>query len=366
MRLAPIALAVAVAPTSLAQPSSFQNGDLYFLSKNYPLSGGGSGQAVVHVDPTTWAHNAINESMAFQARGSYDPYRDRLILHIGTGVAELVAMDALGGTSGLIPPGQAGADLTAPVGDGRIYYWGDGKLGFLDALDTQNILLDQTGAAQQLLTAANMLIYDPGTNSLIAATGGTLTTYTKFMLNGAGDQVVSIASNTVDASFTVENPVGMNRGPGGLIYVQIDDNSNNTNPRMQLLDPVTLATSTYASSGGRIVGGDVAGAYSSVAGVSVVLESLVDTFQTHVQGTTGAGTTVATGVSGTGSSGERAMFIEILAKCPTDLNNDGNTDGSDLGLFLANWGNPGATDLDGDGDTDGADLGLFLAQWGPC
>jgi hypothetical protein len=54
-------------------------------------------------------------------------------------------------------------------------------------------------------------------------------------------------------------------------------------------------------------------------------------------------------------------------ECPTDLDADSDTDGADLGLFLAAWG-PGAgqTDLDNDGDTDGADLGLFLANWGPC
>ncbi|MHC4976577.1 MAG: hypothetical protein ACYTF7_08220 [Planctomycetota bacterium] len=52
--------------------------------------------------------------------------------------------------------------------------------------------------------------------------------------------------------------------------------------------------------------------------------------------------------------------------CPEDLNDDGQVDGSDLGLFLSNWGNPGQTDLDASGSTDGADLGLFLSAWGAC
>jgi hypothetical protein len=38
-------------------------------------------------------------------------------------------------------------------------------------------------------------------------------------------------------------------------------------------------------------------------------------------------------------------------------------DGIDLGLMLANWGNPGRGDLDGDGVVSGTDLGQMLAAW---
>ncbi|MHC4976226.1 MAG: hypothetical protein ACYTF7_06430 [Planctomycetota bacterium] len=57
--------------------------------------------------------------------------------------------------------------------------------------------------------------------------------------------------------------------------------------------------------------------------------------------------------------------ITAITTDPSDLNGDGSTNGADLGLLLANWGNPGSTDLDGDGTTDGADLGLLLAAWSP-
>jgi hypothetical protein len=46
-----------------------------------------------------------------------------------------------------------------------------------------------------------------------------------------------------------------------------------------------------------------------------------------------------------------------------DLDNDGDVDGGDLGLLLANWGKGGTGDLNGDGTVDGADLGLLLASW---
>lgn len=55
--------------------------------------------------------------------------------------------------------------------------------------------------------------------------------------------------------------------------------------------------------------------------------------------------------------------------CPGDFNRDGEVDGADMGILLAEWGPCSAgclADVDGDGDVDGADLGRFLAYWGPC
>lgn len=46
-----------------------------------------------------------------------------------------------------------------------------------------------------------------------------------------------------------------------------------------------------------------------------------------------------------------------------DLDGDGRIDGIDLGLMIANWGNPGRGDLDGDGSVSGTDLGQLLAGW---
>lgn len=53
---------------------------------------------------------------------------------------------------------------------------------------------------------------------------------------------------------------------------------------------------------------------------------------------------------------------------PADLDNDGNVNGSDLGLFLALWGTcptglPCPADFNGDGFVNGSDLGIFLAEW---
>ncbi|HUU94792.1 MAG TPA: hypothetical protein VM487_03560 [Phycisphaerae bacterium] len=56
--------------------------------------------------------------------------------------------------------------------------------------------------------------------------------------------------------------------------------------------------------------------------------------------------------------------------CPGDLDGDNDTDHSDLGILLADWGCVGSEpgdcpgDLDGDNDTDHSDLGILLADWG--
>ncbi|HUU83571.1 MAG TPA: hypothetical protein VM243_08710 [Phycisphaerae bacterium] len=62
--------------------------------------------------------------------------------------------------------------------------------------------------------------------------------------------------------------------------------------------------------------------------------------------------------------------IAAVQFCPGDLDSDGDTDHSDLGILLADWGCVGSGpedcpgDVDGDFDTDHSDLGILLADWG--
>ena len=55
-----------------------------------------------------------------------------------------------------------------------------------------------------------------------------------------------------------------------------------------------------------------------------------------------------------------------MTACPSDLNDDGQVDGQDLGILLGQWGctSPCDADLNGDSIVDGADLGLFFAAFG--
>ena len=54
--------------------------------------------------------------------------------------------------------------------------------------------------------------------------------------------------------------------------------------------------------------------------------------------------------------------------CTGDLDLDGQVNGEDLGLFLAEWGACAgcAADFNADGFVNGEDLGVFLVAWGPC
>jgi hypothetical protein len=70
------------------------------------------------------------------------------------------------------------------------------------------------------------------------------------------------------------------------------------------------------------------------------------------------------------SEDENGNGVPDECECVGDLDGDGNTDHSDLGILLADWGCVGSEpndcpgDLDGDFDTDHSDLGILLADWG--
>lgn len=54
---------------------------------------------------------------------------------------------------------------------------------------------------------------------------------------------------------------------------------------------------------------------------------------------------------------------------PADIFRDGNVNGADLGILLAQWGaasQSSVSDLNSDGVVDGADLGVLLSFWGAC
>ena len=55
--------------------------------------------------------------------------------------------------------------------------------------------------------------------------------------------------------------------------------------------------------------------------------------------------------------------VSITPDCPTDLDSDGVTGGSDLAVLLGAWASLGG-DVNGDGTTDGIDLTALLGAWG--
>jgi subtilisin family serine protease len=62
-----------------------------------------------------------------------------------------------------------------------------------------------------------------------------------------------------------------------------------------------------------------------------------------------------------------AVRLARVAAGIGDLNNDGITDGADLGSLLGAWGSGGydcRADLDDNGTVGGSDLGILLGNWG--
>jgi hypothetical protein len=68
-----------------------------------------------------------------------------------------------------------------------------------------------------------------------------------------------------------------------------------------------------------------------------------------------------------GSAIARFNVNDSEPTCPTDLDGDNVTSGSDLAVLLGAWGpGSGPADLDGNGEVDAADLAILLGGWGAC
>lgn len=359
----------AVALAAPAHAQSFVAGDLYLVSGGLPKEGGGTTSGAVRVDPSTWATQTFTLADAISMRPTYCPVRERLVIPVLNGAIRM--MDAAGAVTTLPSVGAGSQRLVAATGDGRIYVHtiGSDLFQYYDAFDGVHDVLDPGGASTHVNDLTSAMFYHAGTNSLFTADSTVLgeVTIKRHQLSIDGSQVVSVTSGTVDISIATEVGVGMNHGPGGSLFLKIDDNSGSGLARMQLIDPETLVITPFATSNYAGVGGEVAGAYSARIGKAVVLDSLNDVLRVYALGESGAGMIVpATGVSWGGGSGEIATFIEISNTCPADLNGDGSVDGADLAALLAAWGGTGPADFNNDMTVDGADLAALLAAWGPC
>jgi hypothetical protein len=65
----------------------------------------------------------------------------------------------------------------------------------------------------------------------------------------------------------------------------------------------------------------------------------------------------------------QVVSVTVGAGCAPDLNGSGEVDGSDIGVFLTQWGPQSAAttaDFNADGLVDGSDLGTLITFWGAC
>ncbi|MCH8166085.1 MAG: hypothetical protein IH889_10800, partial [Planctomycetes bacterium] len=345
--------AVGMAMTNGAAIGQYVDGDLYLISTSLeepsPPPSGLAG--IMRIDPVTANHAIVATCIrGMRGHGSYDPFRDRIIASVFLGNPYLVASD--GTCDEWLLNWSATPVLFAPVGDGRVYFFGGAKMiGWVDGAGVVQDLLDATGTmpfAISSVTGDGGLIYDIGTNALFFADGGDadlLTRVRRIPLSPDGTQVAGpVDVVSIDLSpGSFEHPKGISRGPDGLILIAVDDNTNSTLPRLLTVDPATLAISTYATCGYFGVAGQIAGVYSRVRDEAVVLDTLGNNLRLFRQGASGEGTIwVSTGVSSPVGSGETATLIEIggtinLPPSPADLNGDGCADSKDLKILLGAW-----------------------------
>lgn len=299
--------------------ASFTVGDLYLISNDLPTVLAG----IVRIDPVTGADTPLLDIVEASSSGgmmAYDPFRDRLLYLEVVGVRAVDSSGTLTTLVAAISPARI-----ATRGDGIVYLWSatGQPLRYIDASDSVSDLLDEPGTGSYTLPAGDnvdVMLYHRPTNSLIlvADTGFGPCSATndacvlKVPLTPGGTQVDGpLGWAQVNVSDPGERPQGIGYGPGNSILFVVDTDSNDEEPRMQLLDPVTMTLSTYAQSG-FFAGAAVvsAGTYSNVSGTALLFDSFNNLIRSYTLGSTGAGTTFASGLSG-GGSGELARLVEI-------------------------------------------------------
>jgi len=375
-------LASALTPVAAAQ--TFLTNDIYLISPVVPdPSNGTIVNGILRITPGTWAKTLVYSDPIVNGAGAYDPARDRMVLPMLP--LRLVAAD--GTTSTIALSWGNGPSLVAPVGDGRIYIWSPQtndarRIIYVDNANVQHTLMNDANTAPFVPPADFLaLMYDRATNSLLGGGGGAVDSFVvKMPLSPAGDRIQgAVVTATINASTSGEVVVALSRGPGGKAFVKIDDNSNDTNPRMQTIDPVTMVAQPFASSGYFGVGGEVAGVYDPFLGAAVVLDSLNDVLRTFGSGASGDGIIVTRGVSNGGASGELAQLIlpRPPQLCAGDIAppgfGNGIVDVNDLLAVITAWGNcPApcpptcAADVNHDCVVNVNDLLAIITSWGAC
>lgn len=318
----------------------FTTGDLFLYT---PAATGISSAdgGIIRIDPlsgTTTLMVQFDHTLSSHGAICYDSYRQRLVFCADPDVPSAYKLLMMDGTGVLTSIGYEGIsfEALAPTGDGRIYMHPGSDavqpFRYLDAANQMNILWDASGTAAFTVPGmvgyqATGVIYDAGENALFIANrsstngkcpGGSSTEINVFKapLSPDGSQVtgtVSCSQFDVDLASGGESPVNWSRGPAGMLMLVVDTNSNAQQSRMLLVDPVSLAITSYAANSNSFAAATNAGSYSNVLGEAVILDSGNDVLRAFALGETGNGTILTTPgeVSSPGSSGETATLVEV-------------------------------------------------------
>jgi len=317
---------VSLATVTATVAAPFVKGELVLVTNAAPTINAG----ILRVDPLTGTVTQlvdIPNSQTVRNSATWDPYRTQVVYSVSGAGEALYGADGDGVVTALVP-GAPSPWCVASRGDGVIYLWYLSPEGFryLDAAGVLHDLLDAGGVAKFGLGQGKVLqqlSYDPATNSLIGVVGSSSGSSSpcldpnqvcaiKIPLEPGGTRVAGPTTTTsFEVSTSGEVAVGMGHVPGGSLLLIVDTNSNAAEPRMTLLDPASMTTTTYASNGPYTgAAATNAGTYSHVLGRAVILDTGRDSLVTFPFGGTGVGTRLAGGVSGSGTN-EVAQLVEI-------------------------------------------------------
>ncbi|MHC4376702.1 MAG: hypothetical protein ACYS26_08915 [Planctomycetota bacterium] len=356
------AATAAFATPALAQAGTggFKAGDLYLHSSAWSGASSADG-AIVHIDPTNGAATVFHDlaTSGPNTQGlAYDPWRDRLLFFGGfvANSIELWASDASGNLQsfGLQTISGGSRGLLAPRGDGIVYFLSPSDLdviSYLDATDQVQVLQDATGTSPWAfgITDNNIqsLIYVPEQNCLLATRWSffdpcagipnDVTALHRLDLSADGTRVVSETCFWFDAAsgdWDGETR-GLSIAPNGDPILVIGQGNTGFQPQARVAR-VDLDTNTVTAFAQTDFNGQqriVAGTYSRALGKTLVLDSFNDVLRAFGEGEVGEGTTIATGVSSPGGSGERATLVEIATPAQ-----GGGLGGSPSSLSLAAGG----------------------------
>ncbi len=359
-------------PPGAALAQSFQDGDVYLVSAALPKAPNSSQPGVMKIDPVTWATAVVStNTIATSGRASYDSFRDRLVFRALSFTGPMVLMAADGTTSTLAYAGAQDAINPAAAGDGRVYFAHNGtkQIAYVDGEGTTHDVMNIGGAGIATTTSKlRFTHFDVASNSLILAFYNLsplpANRVERITLSASGDQVVSWAGVDFAVGSSGETTVGMSTGPDGTVFIKLDDNTNSSAARMQLLDLATMTVSTFASSFYTGVAGEIAGAYCPGAGGALTIDSANDKLRFFAAGAAGAGAVLATDVSSASGSGELAQIVPIVRVCTADIDHNGFVTGDDFDLFSA-WFEAGDPSADFDHNTfvNGDDFDAFTEHF---
>ncbi len=298
-------LAAALASPALAQ-TAFTPGDTYYRTNSVPGQPNGmSLPGILRLDLASPGYQILLQgagSTGSERALCYDPWRDRLLTFVGLGggIPQLWAIEASGGAT---PLGYEHFWISglAATGDGRVYFVARGSgpgsndphtVHWIDAAGADHLLLDETGAVMTLCPGVlppelQGLLYDAATRSLYLTSptgycecpGGQdgLNVF-RLPLTADGSRLsapVSCTDVDVDGlpGLSSERCAGLSRLPDGDLLVVVDTGGVTfaAEPRLQRLDPLAMALSSWAWIAGpfnvAVVGGAM---WSSQLGAAAI------------------------------------------------------------------------------------------------